>query len=153
MTYDDILFASDDTDASEAALDHALRFADAFDATLHVVYVLDVAEPPPGFDDPGENPEHRAKRRRALNDPTQRAEQAGIDVTTAAAQGGDTGDTILAYAREHDIDLVVMGTHGRSGLDRLLVGSVAEHVVRNAPVPVVTAHPTSTEPAATHSEP
>lgn len=155
MTYDDILFASNGTDASEAALDHALQFADAFDATLHVVYVLDVAEHPPGFDDPGEHPELKAERQRALEEPTQRADQSGIDVTTVAVrgEGGDIGDTILAYAREHDVDLVVMGVHTHSGLERFLAGSITEFVVRHAPVPVVTVRPPSTEPEAAQAQP
>jgi nucleotide-binding universal stress UspA family protein len=47
-------------------------------------------------------------------------------------------DSLVNYAKEHDIDLIVMGTHGRTGLMRLLMGSVAEAVVRRAPCPVVT---------------
>lgn len=143
MTYDDILLASDGTEASAAAIDHALRFADAFDASLHIVYVLDVAEFPPRAEDPGENPELTAKRERALADPAQRAKEAGIDVTSVAirGEGGGISDTIVAYAREHEIGFIVMGTHGRSGLDRLLVGSVAEEVIRTAPVSVFTVRP------------
>lgn len=140
MTYDGTLLASDGTDASEAAVDHTVRFADAFRATLHVVYVLDATEHPPGVEDPGENPELEAKRERALTVPTERAEAAGIEVTSVAVhgEGGGISDTIVAYAREHDVDFVVMGTHGRSGPDRILLRSVAENVVRNAPVPVFT---------------
>ena len=52
-------------------------------------------------------------------------------------QSGPPADRIVGYANEHDIDLIVMGTHGRTGLGRLLMGSVAEAVVRQAECPVL----------------
>lgn len=140
MTYDDILLASDGSDAADAAADHAVRLAEAFDATLHVVYVLDVAEPSLDVDDSAEHPELQARRERALEDPADRAERAGVTVQTVGVRGSPS-DALVGYAREEDVDLVVTGTHGRSGLDRIIVGSVAEHVVRNAPAPVVTVRP------------
>ncbi|MEF8813131.1 MAG: universal stress protein [Halovenus sp.] len=140
MTYDEILLASDGSDAAEAAADHALRLAEAFDSTLHIVYILNVAEPSPDVDDSAEHPELRAKRERALEYPSDRAGRADVSVTTAAVRGSPS-DALVTYASEEEIDLIVMGTHGRGGLDRLLVGSVAEHVVRNAPAPVVTVRP------------
>jgi nucleotide-binding universal stress UspA family protein len=54
---------------------------------------------------------------------------------------GDPSEEILRYVRNENIDLIVMGTHGRKGLDRILFGSVAEHVVRMSPVPVLTINP------------
>ena len=51
---------------------------------------------------------------------------------------GNPADSILKFANERDIDLIVMGTHGRKGLDRTLMGSVADHVIKNADVPVLT---------------
>jgi nucleotide-binding universal stress UspA family protein len=51
---------------------------------------------------------------------------------------GNPSEEILAYATEHGIDLITMGTHGRSGLDRVVMGSVAERVVRRSSVPVLT---------------
>lgn len=140
MTYDEILLASDGSDAAEAAIGHALRIADKFDSTLHVVYVLKTGELSPDVNDAAEHPELRDKRDRALNTPTERAERAGVTATTAAVRGSPS-DALLRYAREEGIDLIVMGTHGRSGLDRIFMGSVAEHVVRNAPAPVVTIRP------------
>jgi nucleotide-binding universal stress UspA family protein len=61
----------------------------------------------------------------------------GIDVVTAVATGTPHTE-ILEYADEHDVDLVVMGTHGRTGVERHLLGSVTEKVVRMADAPVVT---------------
>lgn len=51
---------------------------------------------------------------------------------------GNPHEEILEYVSEHDIDMVVMGTHGRTGIDRVVMGSVAERVVRQSPVPVLT---------------
>lgn len=147
MTYDKILIANDGTDPSEAAIGHAISIADAFDASLHVVYVRSGAEQPPGIEDPEEHPDLKAKRQRVLNEPKKRAEKAGIDVTAVSLQGrgGNTADALVKYAQDKDIDLIVLGTHGRSGFDRLVVGSVAEGVVRKAPAPVVTVRPDTTE--------
>lgn len=60
---------------------------------------------------------------------------------------GQPLDEIVAYAKENEIDLIVMTTHGRSGLTRMLLGSVAEHVIRHAPCPVLTLKPHSAVPA------
>jgi nucleotide-binding universal stress UspA family protein len=65
------------------------------------------------------------------------AASSGVPVETASEQG-IPHDDILRYAEEHGIDLIVMGTHGRRGWRRLVIGSVAERVVRGAHVPVLT---------------
>ena len=57
-----------------------------------------------------------------------------------AMRVGTASNEIVGYEKEHDIDLIVMGTHGRSGVTRVVLGSVAERVVRKAPCPVLTVH-------------
>jgi len=64
----------------------------------------------------------------------------GKRVTIATRQGSPFLQ-IITYVKEHDIDMIVMGTHGRSGLPHVLIGSVAERVVRKAPCPVLTIRP------------
>jgi nucleotide-binding universal stress UspA family protein len=54
---------------------------------------------------------------------------------------GDAANEIIAYAQEEKIDLIIMGTHGRKGLEKALFGSVADRVVKNSPVPVLTINP------------
>lgn len=54
---------------------------------------------------------------------------------------GDTVEGILEYVKGHDIDQIIMGTHGRNGLERIIIGSVARRVVRRSPVPVLTINP------------
>ena len=61
----------------------------------------------------------------------------GVRVDVDAVERDVVADAIVEYAAEHDIDLIVMTTHGRSGLSRMIFGSVAEAVVRNAPCPVL----------------
>ena len=61
--------------------------------------------------------------------------------THSKVVAGDPSEEILAYIAEHTIDLVVMGTHGRKGLDKVIFGSVAERVVKSAPVPVMVVNP------------
>jgi nucleotide-binding universal stress UspA family protein len=63
--------------------------------------------------------------------------------TEAVFQRGRPGDTILEVAKTHGCDLIVIGTHGRRGIARVLMGSVAERVVRLSPIPVLTVHPDS----------
>ena len=66
------------------------------------------------------------------------AEMAGDEPVETGIREGNPSGEIVDYAREFDCDAVVMGTHGRGGIDRLLLGSVAGRVVRAAPVPVIT---------------
>ena len=65
---------------------------------------------------------------------------AGVKAT-GTVKRGDPSDEILVRAKQGDIDLIIMGTHGRKGFDLLLFGSVAEKVVRMSPVPVLTVRP------------
>jgi len=70
-----------------------------------------------------------------LEDVRERLTDRGIDVETAI-EFGKPSNVIVEYADEHDVDLVTIGSHGRTGASRVLLGSVAETVVRRSPVPV-----------------
>ncbi|MEF8871642.1 MAG: universal stress protein [Haloarculaceae archaeon] len=139
MTHDRILIATDNSEPAQRATAEAITLAESFDATLSALYVLETAEPPPWFEDPATEPGLDTNAGQALNEVVSEAGDRGLEpeVVTAVVRG-QTGPAILEYADEHDIDLIVLGTHGRTGFDRLLIGSVAEHVVRKSPVPVVT---------------
>jgi universal stress protein A len=117
-----ILFPTDYSEISRIAGRTAAQLARHFDARLHVIHVV------PSVTDPGP--------REALS--TAIADLASqVDVITAIVNGRPARE-IVDYATQHDIDLVVMGTHGRTGVSRALLGSVAEAVVRRAPCPVLT---------------
>jgi nucleotide-binding universal stress UspA family protein len=64
------------------------------------------------------------------------AEEAGLEASSDHAKGDSASHGIVEYAEEHDVDHIVMGSHGRSGVSRVLLGSVAENVTRRSPVPV-----------------
>ncbi|WP_338741819.1 universal stress protein [Haloplanus salilacus] len=137
--YDDILVPTDGSDAALAALDHALSIADRFDATVHALYVVETD--PIGHSAPALD---RDSVREALQDEGERA-VAAVEERSAERGVASTGDVIegvpetaiLDYVDEGGIDLIAMGTHGRDGLDRYLVGSVTERVIRRTHVPVV----------------
>ena len=138
--YSTILHPTDGSEASTAAADHAIELASTNDATLRLLYVVDVSTL--AADDFGtvllDNLEENG--RAALDDLAARAEAAGVECVTVVETGTPHRE-IVADVEGSDVDLVVMGTHGRTGLDRFLLGSVAERVVRTAGVPVLVVPP------------
>jgi universal stress protein A len=115
-----ILLATDFSDSAEAALEVATNYARAFQARLHVLNVLSSAD---------------VRVTQLLSDA---AAKAGRDVlVTITETRGDPAAEILRYARLQGIDVIVVGTHGRTGVSRVLLGSVAERVVRGALCPVL----------------
>lgn len=142
-----ILFPTDFSSNSKCAQEYACAFAEHFGAELHVLYVLqDVAlvTPEPGsmFLAPAGNmDEVKASADRALAqlfDPVWSKDKHVVRVT----RSGTPFVEIVRYAREQEIDLIVLGTHGHTGLIHVLLGSVAENVVRKANCPVLTIRPT-----------
>ena len=138
---DRILVPTDGSDAAAVAVSHALDLAERFDATVDVVAVLDertkleLYNVGTALEDVVGGLESTAERAtRAIRD---RATERGLDATTAVVEGLPSR-TICARAAETGADLVVMSTHGRTGLAHYLLGSVAERVVRNSSVPVCT---------------
>lgn len=135
--YEEILLPSDGSPAADVALDHALDIAATSDARLHVLYVVDQSAVDGLVSGSGLV---AAALEREGTETTERLEQAatarGVDVVTNVLSGRPAR-TILDYVADNDIDLVVMGTHGRRGLDRFLLGSVTERVVRGSDVSVL----------------
>ena len=135
--YDRILLPTDGSDANGRAVEQGVGLARETGAGLHVLFVLeDVPYAPETMDDAVEG-QLREIGEAAMEEIEERAEAAGVDLVTEMREGVPH-ETILEYAEEADVDAVVMGTHGRSGLDRYLLGSVTERVVRAAEVPVLT---------------
>jgi nucleotide-binding universal stress UspA family protein len=138
-----ILVPVDFSAPSDAALDYARDVAARFGASLHLVHV---AEDPYRALYSAEVfvPEMENLRDEILEDATGRLRDRlrewdfdAVPVTVEAIIGTPAG-SIVEYAAGHDIDLIVMGTHGRGGMSHLLMGSVAERVVRTAGCPVLT---------------
>ena len=131
-----ILVATDFSAPSEAALAYGRALADKFDATLHLIYVADNLFLHAVVSD-RRSLEDVATRR--LQDRLTEADRSRGAVAIVE-QSNEPASEILRYAESANIDLIVMGTHGRTGLGRLVLGSVAEAVVRAAPCPVLTVH-------------
>jgi len=138
-----VLVPTDGSAGAEAAVDLATDVARTYGAALHTVYVVDL-DGMPTDEDSDTWLIHRAleaEGRTLTAAVGERAERAGLEQVEAAVLTGTPYRAILDYVEEHGVDLVVMGTHGRRGLDRYLLGSVTERVVRTSPVPVLTVRP------------
>ena len=135
--YDRILLPTDGSDAGNRAVDQALGLAAETGATVHLLFVLeDIPYAPEMMDDTVEA-QLREIGEAAIEEIRGSADEAGVEVVEALRDGAPHS-AILEYAADTGADLIVMGTHGRSGLDRYLLGSVTERVVRTADVPVLT---------------
>lgn len=132
-----IVIAVDFEDASRRAIDLAKELAAPLGATLVLVhaYALPVYTYP-GLEPsilPGFHHEVTTAARNALD-----ALSADVGVPSAVLRDGDPAREILAFARERRASMIVMGTHGRRGLAHALLGSVAEKVIRDSEIPVLT---------------
>ena len=87
-----------------------------------------------------------AAARKYLADVESRLSAEGISVKTAAIEGNRPGETIIDYAQENGMSLIVMATHGHTGFKKLLLGSVATRVLHESPVPVLLVRPESCRP-------
>ena len=140
--YDRILLSTDGTAASEQAEMHAIELAATHDAVLHVLYVVDedvvTAYSGDEYVDEAEGPEHGLEElgEEVLSKLRQRATDAGVDVETAM-QHGRPAETIVAYADDHDAELLVLGTKRRPDEYRALLGSVTDRVLRLTTRPAI----------------
>ncbi len=136
-----VLALTDGSDISRQALQYAVEFSSRFDADL---YLLTVIEPLPSY--------VSAKVAKDLLDAAESRMQQEVKTCSgycetsgiacqSTVRKGVPYETITAYAREIDADLIVLATHGHSGISKALMGSVAEKVVRHADCPVLTIRP------------
>ncbi|WP_231188713.1 universal stress protein [Haladaptatus sp. DYF46] len=141
--YDRILLPVDGSEGAKTAIEQAITHAQTYDAELHVLHVIDqsaVELTTPSIEGISTDVvyEQLNEQGQALvNEVTEETNEAGVTTTTEIVEYGSPYEEIQSYAAEQDIDLIVIGTHGRSGLDRQLLGSVAEKVIRTAEVPVL----------------
>lgn len=143
MPYEKILLTTDGSKRSEAAVDQAVGLARKFDAEIHILHVVDVGVDS-SYDsvnelmsqlDSVENLEEFGEK--AVESLQKQVEDKGLTPEVTVRQGVPHRK-ILDYVDEKDMDLIVMSTHGRSGLDRMLLGSVTEKVIRSSKIPVLT---------------
>jgi nucleotide-binding universal stress UspA family protein len=142
--YSRILVALDGSQTASAALDAAIRLAHDAGAQLQPLYVIDIpvlAYDVPGFDPSIVRDAYVEEGRIVCTDAQARMTHAGVDGTPRSVEvelgRGDVAQCIERTAADWHADLIVMGTHGRRGVQRLVLGSVAERVLRNAHRPVL----------------
>jgi nucleotide-binding universal stress UspA family protein len=140
-----ILLPTDFSKYSAVATEYACELATRFGAELHLLHSLEVhlSSTPVfgmGLDLPKYIHESRAASEKALADVVDPKSSAGRTLILSIVEGSPKVE-IIRYARTHNIDLIVLATHGRTGLAHVIMGSVAETVVRTAPCPVLTVRP------------
>lgn len=145
FTIDRILHPTDFSPGAKAAFAHAIQMARKHGATLHVLNAAPNPDEPPirfshGLDMNEETIYKKVedKAQELIDEFVAEADIEDLDVVRAHERGLAPGPVIVKYAERHDVDLIVMGTHGRRGMRRFVLGSVAEEVVRKASCSVLT---------------
>ena len=137
-----ILVPVDFSEASEIAVQHAKEIAQTYGAEIDLLHVVEEVVYPSAYGvEPPYVPSQDvvARVEKALG--SMAREDIGYEHVQVSARIGYAPLTILDYVESNDIDLIVLATHGRTGLDRMLLGSVAERVIRRAPTPVFIVKP------------
>ena len=136
--YSRILVATDGSENAQRATRQALDLARQHGAELHAVYVVETRT---AYDNAIVDPETvasnlRKEGRETLDAIAERATSAGVETTTEILEGVPH-EAIENYAAEHDVDLILLGTQGRSAFKRALLGSTTDNIVRSRVAPVL----------------
>ncbi|MDG5761595.1 universal stress protein [Natronococcus sp. A-GB1] len=144
--YDTILVPTDGSDTAEYAVEHAIDLAETYGADVHALYVVDTSAIDVGLGTEqvdrirqgqfGDMPELEQRANEATGVVAAKADAHDIDITEAVV-AGQPHKQISNYAANNDVDLIVMGSAGRSGVRRALLGSVAERTLRSTKIPVL----------------
>jgi len=141
VNFEKILFASDLSEFSEYAGKYAMSLAQKYSSKLYVVHVVEPVERftytfdfALDYETHYKTMENRAKE--LLNEIVDSVREKGLD-TEGILLSGEPFVEIIKCAREREVDLIVMATHGRTGIEHLLLGSVTEKVLRKSPCPVM----------------
>ncbi len=136
-----ILFATDFSEGSTVALPYAVDIARQYGAKLYLVHVVYDITKATGWYVPhvavGEIYDEIEKNARAEIGKIDSAELKGLKDVGQVILKGTPYEEIIKFAEDNEVDLIVLGTHGRKGIDRVLFGSTAEQILRNAPCPVL----------------
>lgn len=136
--YADVLVPTDGSEGAEAAVGPAVDVTRTYDARLHALSVVDTIALGVDLRAGGLLDALEESARSAVAAVEERATSASVSTVETAVEHGNPYRAIRSYVDDHGVDLVVMGTHGRSGIERYLLGSVTEKTVRTSSVPVMT---------------
>lgn len=134
-----VLVATDGSPGFDGAIDHAIELADTYGASVQALYVVDTGPEPAGLDSTQHADLYEAAERRGREATVRvenRASDRGLEVARAVREGVPH-EEIIAGATEYDSDLLVVGTHGRTGVERARLGSTTERVLTLADTPVL----------------
>jgi nucleotide-binding universal stress UspA family protein len=132
-----ILVTTDLSDFSMAALEYATSLGTLFTSRLYILHVVDARE---GFHGKEGHPKNEEEAHRSLEDFVHAHVPAETRITLVVRKG-EAAEEISRFAEQEGIDLIVIATHGRTGLRHMLLGSVAERIVRSSGIPVLTVKP------------
>ncbi|WP_265110534.1 universal stress protein [Halosolutus halophilus] len=136
--YDDVLVPTDGSVHARAAVELGATIAARHDATIHLLSVVDELPELPDAESGPLSEQITENLQEVLDEDAATARRAGVENVTTAIATGSVPREVTSYVDAEGIDLVVMGTHGRTGLDRHLLGSFTERVIRTSSVPVLT---------------
>jgi hypothetical protein len=131
-----ILVAVDGSEFSDAAVDQAISLGGICNSKIYIISVVDLY-PEQMAVAPVLVEKMSEEVRKHLESAAKKVEKAGIPFETIVRMGGKPQDFIVQEAKDRSVDLITMGTQGRTGLDRVFMGSVAQNVIGNAPCPVL----------------
>ncbi|WP_273838242.1 universal stress protein [Halococcus sp. PRR34] len=144
--YESVLVPTDGSDCANEALETSVDVASEEAADLHLLSVVDVTSLGVDVRIQMQVQFLEENATEIVEDATEFATDASVEsVSGSVALGTSVHGKILSYIHEHDVDLVVLGTHGRTRFDRYMLGSVTEKLVRTSPIPVLTVRTVETE--------
>jgi nucleotide-binding universal stress UspA family protein len=153
VTIQNVLLPTDFSDTADQALAKAIDVAEHFGATLHLFHVIDHLDPSwYGITNVQEETirlrdQIRNEAEALLEEMASSEPSLSLSTEIALEFSFNVPSTVMEYAGANDIDLIVMGTHGRGGFGRFMLGSVANKLVRRAPSPVLTVNPSASDDA------
>lgn len=137
--YRNVLVPTDGSACAQAALETGIDITEAEEASLHLLSVIAIASLGADVRSDIQTDMLEQSAETILEEASSVASEAGIRPASEAVEYASSIHTaILEFIEEHEIDLVVVGTHGRTGIDRYILGSVTEYLIRTSPIPVLT---------------
>jgi nucleotide-binding universal stress UspA family protein len=132
-----VLVPTDGSRGAELAVVEGIQVSKAMGATLHLLHVVETGSLGPDARSILKESELAERANEVMGEASERAEEASLDPVTSVVKHGEPSKVISDYITENDIDIAVLGTHGRTDFSRYVMGGVSAKLVRTSPVPVM----------------